>query len=157
MKIFLWHQKAYGFIIKKKLIPMIVIFQILNHLNIKHLQQKKIPKLLPPSENPGDTDQPAQPSEPTLGLELSIPLKYICNFRIVNWFSQGFKITLSWNEYRSEITTQLKNSTLDYIIHGSFGISIDCFFFCLKLLIIVQEIYLMNITCRHLKLKVLVY
>ena len=64
---------------------MIVIFQILNHLNIKHLQQKKIPKLLPPSENPGDTDQPAQPAEPTLGLELSIPLKYICNFRIVNW------------------------------------------------------------------------
>ena len=28
--------------------------------------------------------------------------------------------TVSWNKYRSEITTQLKNNNLDYLIHPTF-------------------------------------
>ena len=30
---------------------------------------------------------------------------------------QGFTRTISWNKYRSEITTQTKNKTLDYLIN----------------------------------------
>ena len=33
---------------------------------------------------------------------------------------QGFKKTISWIEYRSDITTQLKNNNLDYMIDPSF-------------------------------------
>ena len=33
---------------------------------------------------------------------------------------QGFKRTISWNKYRSEITTQTKNNNLDYMIDPTF-------------------------------------
>ena len=65
----------------------------------------------------------------SLNLENNIPLKVliISNF----WRSldlplisgeeefdlkQGFKRTISWNKYRPGITTQSKNTTLDYMI-----------------------------------------
>ena len=32
----------------------------------------------------------------------------------------GFKRTISWNKYRSEVTTQLKNNNLDYLIDPTF-------------------------------------
>ena len=33
---------------------------------------------------------------------------------------QGFKRTISWNKYRSEITTQPKSNNLDYLIDPTF-------------------------------------
>ena len=33
---------------------------------------------------------------------------------------QGFKRTISWNKYRSELTTQTKNNNLDYLIDITF-------------------------------------
>ena len=33
---------------------------------------------------------------------------------------QGFKRTISWNKYRSEITTQPKNNNSDYLIDPTF-------------------------------------
>ena len=33
---------------------------------------------------------------------------------------QGFKITISWNKYRSEIATQPKSNNLDYLIDPTF-------------------------------------
>ena len=33
---------------------------------------------------------------------------------------QGFKRTISWNKYRSEITTQAKNNNSDYMIDITF-------------------------------------
>ena len=33
---------------------------------------------------------------------------------------QGFKITISWNKYRSGITIQPKNNNLDYLIDWAF-------------------------------------
>ena len=33
---------------------------------------------------------------------------------------QGFKRTISWNKYRSEIATQPKNNNLDYLINATF-------------------------------------
>ena len=34
---------------------------------------------------------------------------------------QGFKRTVSWNKYSSEITTQLRNNNLDYMKDPTFG------------------------------------
>ena len=33
---------------------------------------------------------------------------------------QGFKRTISWNKYRSEIATQPKNNNLNYLINATF-------------------------------------
>ena len=35
--------------------------------------------------------------------------------------NQGLKIIISWDKYRSEITTQLKGNNLDYLIDPTFG------------------------------------
>ena len=41
---------------------------------------------------------------------------------------QAFKRKISWNKYRSEITTQPKNNNLDYLIDPTFR-NIDCLYF----------------------------
>ena len=33
---------------------------------------------------------------------------------------QGFKNTISWNKYTSEITTQTKDNNLDHVVHPTF-------------------------------------
>ena len=38
------------------------------------------------------------------------------NFKFLEKIKQGFKRTISWNKYRSEITKEPKNNNLDYII-----------------------------------------
>ena len=40
--------------------------------------------------------------------------------KFLKYIKQGFKITYSWNKYRSERTTQTKNSNLDYLIDPTF-------------------------------------
>ena len=42
------------------------------------------------------------------------------NIKFLENMNQGFKRTISWNKYRSEITTQLKNNNLDYLIDPTF-------------------------------------
>ena len=42
------------------------------------------------------------------------------NIRFLKNIKQGFKGKISWNKYRSEITTQPKNDNLDYLIHPTF-------------------------------------
>ena len=42
------------------------------------------------------------------------------NIKFLENIKQGFKRTISWNKYRSEITTQTKNNNLDYLIDASF-------------------------------------
>ena len=42
------------------------------------------------------------------------------NIKLLENVKQGFKRTISWNIYRSEITTQPKNNNLDYPIDPSF-------------------------------------
>ena len=39
------------------------------------------------------------------------------NMKVSEKIKQGFKRTISWNKYRSEITTQPKNNNLDYLIN----------------------------------------
>ena len=38
------------------------------------------------------------------------------NIKVLENIKQGFKRIISWNKYRSEITTQTKNTNLDYLI-----------------------------------------
>ena len=38
------------------------------------------------------------------------------NIKFVENIKQGFKRTISWNKYKSEVTTQAKNNNLDYLI-----------------------------------------
>ena len=42
------------------------------------------------------------------------------NVKFLENIKQGFKRTISWNKYRSEITTQTKNNNLDYLIDPTF-------------------------------------
>ena len=38
------------------------------------------------------------------------------NIKFLENIKQGFKTRISWNKYRSEVTTQTKNNNLDYLI-----------------------------------------
>ena len=51
---------------------------------------------------------------PVVTLSISTNMKFLENIK------QGFKRTISWNKYRSEITTQPKNNNLDYLIDSTF-------------------------------------
>ena len=51
---------------------------------------------------------------PVVTLSINDNMKFLENKK------QGFKRTISWNKYRSEITTQTKNNNLDYLIHPTF-------------------------------------
>ena len=42
------------------------------------------------------------------------------NIKFLENIKQGFKRTISWNKYRSEITTQSKNNNIDYLIDPTF-------------------------------------
>ena len=42
------------------------------------------------------------------------------NIKFLENIKQGYKRTISWNKYRSEITTQPKNNNLDYLIDPTF-------------------------------------
>ena len=42
------------------------------------------------------------------------------NIRLLENKKQEFKRTISWNKYRSEITTQFKNNNLDHMIDPTF-------------------------------------
>ena len=46
---------------------------------------------------------------PVVTLSVNDNIKFLENIK------QGFKRTISWNKYRSEITTQTKNNNLDYL------------------------------------------
>ena len=45
---------------------------------------------------------------------------------------KGFKRTVSWKEYRSEITTQAKNNILEYLIDATFMIINSLFVLSIK-------------------------
>ena len=42
------------------------------------------------------------------------------NIKLLENIKKGFKRTISWNKCRSEITTQPKNNSLDYLIDPTF-------------------------------------
>ena len=58
---------------------------------------------------------------PVVTLSINDNIKFLENIK------QGFKRTISWNKFRSEITTQTKNNNLDYLFNPTFG-NINRFF-----------------------------
>ena len=64
------------------------------------------------------------------------------NIKFLENMKQGFKRTISWNKYRSEITTQPKNNNLDYLIDPTF------YFHSKMVAIILHDILLISITCH---------
>ena len=59
-------------------------------------------------------------------LSVNSNMKYLKNIQ------QGFKKTISWRKYRSEITTQRRNNNLDYLINLIFRNINRLFVFSLK-------------------------
>ena len=51
---------------------------------------------------------------PVVTLSINHNIKFLENIK------QRFKRTISWNKYRSEITTQTVNNNLDYLIDPTF-------------------------------------
>ena len=51
---------------------------------------------------------------PVVTLSINDNIKFLENIK------QGFKRTISWNKYRSEITTQSRNNNIDYLIDPTF-------------------------------------
>ena len=51
---------------------------------------------------------------------LVITLSFNDNIKFLENVKQEFKRTISWNKYRSKITTQPKNNNLDYLIDPTF-------------------------------------
>ena len=49
-----------------------------------------------------------------------VTLSIIDNMKFLENIKKGFKRTISWNRYRSEITTQPKNNNSNYLIDSSF-------------------------------------
>ena len=52
--------------------------------------------------------------DPVVIVSINDDIKFLQNVK------QGFKRTVYWNKYRSEITTQPKNNNLDYMIDPTF-------------------------------------
>ena len=62
---------------------------------------------------------------------------------------QGYKRTISWNKYRSEITTRTKNNILDYLIDPTFRSTNRIFVLSFRNASkILREIFLISITCH---------
>ena len=49
-----------------------------------------------------------------------VTLSIIDNMKFLENIKKGFKRTISWNRYRSEITTQPKNNNSNYLIDSAF-------------------------------------
>ena len=75
-----------------------------------------------PANKPVFSVKATQTTEATFEInntQLYVSVVTLCinnNIKFLGNIKQGFKIKISWNKYRSEITTQRKNNNLDYLI-----------------------------------------
>ena len=80
------------------------------------------------------------------------------SIKLLENIKQEFKRAISWNKYRSEITTQTKNNNLDYLSDPTFRNIIDCLFFHSKMvMMILLETLLLSITCHWKKSNIVMY
>ena len=71
------------------------------------------------------------------------------NIKFLESIKQGFKRKITCSKYRSELTTQPSNSNWIIWLIQHWGISIECLFFYSKIVrIILQDVLLINFTCR---------
>ena len=71
---------------------------------------------------------------PVVTLSINGNIKFLENTK------QGFKRTISWSKYKSEVTTQTKNNNLNYLIDPTLR-SINILFFHLKMVTIILRDY----------------
>ena len=89
---------------------------------------------------------------PVVTLSINDNIKFLENIK------QGFKRTISWNKYRSEITTQPKDNNLDYLIDSTFRNVNRLFVHSSKNgNDDPTRIHLIDITCHKYKSKLLIY
>ena len=78
---------------------------------------------------------------PVVNLPTKDKIKFVENIK------QGYERAISWNKYRSEITTQTKNKNLDYLTHPTFRNINRLFVLHSKIvMMILRDILLMSIT-----------
>ena len=79
-----------------------------------------------PDANPPVPDVPALQTSATFPInnaKLYVPVVTLSindNIKFLENLKQGFERAISWNKYRSEITTQTKCNNLDYLIDPTF-------------------------------------
>ena len=80
-----------------------------------------------PDPNPAVQEEPViQTTNATIKInnaKIYVPVVTLSinnNIKVLENIKQGFKRAISWNKYRSEITTQSKNNNLDYLIDPTF-------------------------------------
>ena len=79
----------------------------------------------------------------------AVTLSFNGNIKFLENIKQGFKRTISWNKYISEITTQPINNNLDYLIDPTFtNINRLCELSFKMVTMFLQEILLISITCH---------
>ena len=71
---------------------------------------------------------------PVVTLSINGNIKFLENTK------QGFKRTIYWSKYKSEVTTQTKNNNLNYLIDPTLR-SISRLFFHLKMVTIILRDY----------------
>ena len=57
------------------------------------------------------------------GIKLHVPVVTLStkdNYKLLEQLKAGFKRTIKWNKYRSEMTNQTKNNNLNYLIDPAF-------------------------------------
>ena len=78
-----------------------------------------------------------------------VTLSFNDNIKFLENIKQRFKRTISWNKYRSEITTQTKNNNWIILLIQHLEILIDCLYCHSKMVtMILEEILLIHITCH---------
>ena len=74
-------------------------------------------------DNPGEAKLTIRETSKINNVKLYVPLVTLSvNYciKFLQHFKQAFRTKISWNKYRSETTTLLKNNNLDYMIDPTF-------------------------------------
>ena len=78
------------------------------------------------------------------------------NIKILEQLKSGFKRTIKWNKYRSQMTIQPQNNNLNYLIDQTYR-NVNRLFVLLfqEIIILITEILFQIIMYQMLKLKIL--
>ena len=116
--------------------------------NIRNIQNIRVDN---PNADPVEYEVIIQTTEATFQIHnvklyvLVVMLSINNNIKLLENIKQGFKRTISWNKYRSEIITQPKNNKIDYLIDPLYGNFNYLSFHSKMVVMMLQDILLMSI------------
>ena len=117
--------------------------------NIRNIQNIRVDN---PNADPVEYEVIIQTTEATFQIHnvklyvLVVMLSINNNIKLLENIKQGFKRTITWNKYRSEIITQPKNNKIDYLIDPLYGNFNYLSFHSKMVVMMLQDILLMSIT-----------